>query len=226
MSSMESVPLNTNETTETTANLENEQKIESIKQEVAVLYQELQEIDARKGEHQEEKNTFLEKEGYAAKAESEARNAELYTTQINKELFSNKERSLTYLNKLLEISGTEPESYRRNVQDLIDNFDERKGMYERGDDAIGGGAWILLDKYAAQLPNSEIASLVENSAIVQGRRDSLQKKMDADPDLSEINERHRNYNELNTTAEREIEIKNKLTALKNEAKELGYTDPL
>jgi len=218
--SMESMEMNTNELHEPT-DVEKQEQIELKKQEVHALYGGLQEIDAKRGEHVEGQETYKEKAGYTGQMESEKGSSEFYTNQISKELFSDKEKTLRYLNKLLEIATDEPEPYRRKIQDLIENFDDRKALFEQGTDSIGAGAWTLLDKYAAQLPNPEIASLVESNAIVRERRNVLEEKVEADPTLGEIKERQQLYNELNNPTMKEIETKQKIHDLKEEIKSMG-----
>ena len=203
-----------------TLDLETQEQIDLKKQEVNALYGDLQDIDKKRGEHIEEQEAYKEKAGYTDTMESETNSSEFYTNQIGKELFSNKEKSLQYLTKLLEIATDEPEGYRRKVQDLIENFDDRKALFEQGADSIGAGAWTLLDKYAAQLPNKEIASLIENNALVRERRNTLQEKVETDPTLGEIKERQQIYNDLNNPTMKEIQTKQKIHDLKEEIKSM------
>jgi len=206
--------------------LDKQQKILLIKEEISKKYQELQDIDTKKAEHQEEIDKLLNDKGYTKEISTLSESMKFDNEQVKKELFSDKQKAVNYLNKLLEISVNEPDVYRRNVQDLIDNFEDRKSVYESGRDPIGSGTSRLLSKYAEKLNNSEISSWVNKGNFTKQQYDSLQEKIDKDADLLEVKQRHQSYNELNNPTQKEIEIKNKLGELKNEAKELGYTDSL
>jgi hypothetical protein len=206
--------------------LEKQQKILLIKEEIGKKYQELQDIDTKKAEHQEEIDKLLNDKGYTKENSTLLESMKFDNEQVKKELFSDKQKAVNYLNKLLEISVNEPDVYRRNVQDLIDNFEDRKSVYESGRDPIGSGTSRLLSKYAEKLNNSEISSWVSKGNFTKQQYDSLQEKIDKDADLSETKQRHESYNELNNPTQKEIEIKNKLGELKKEAKDLGYTDSL
>ncbi|MEI6352395.1 MAG: hypothetical protein WCO35_00435 [Candidatus Nomurabacteria bacterium] len=206
--------------------LEKQQKIELLKEEIAKQYQELKDIEQRKAEHENELNKIKEDKGYFKKESLLSDNSKFYGERIKKELFANKQSGINYLNKLAEVSINEPERYKQDLQNVINDFDNKKADFESGRDTLGTGVWNLLNKYADKLNNSTIGDLVNSDSFNKKQRVDLQENIEKDTDLSEATNRHKLYNELNNPTLKEIEIKNNLAELKKQAKDLGYNDIL
>ncbi len=208
-------------------NIDNEGKLMALKEKITEKYEELKDIDKKKFEHQEEIKQLLETKGYTKEKTDTRDNIEAISSQIGKELFSDKQQATHLLKKLLEVSAGEPERYREYVQELINKFDDKKLEYaDRGNQIINTNVWNLITKYGEKLGNPVIASLTKQENDYIQKYQALQKKIEEDSDLLETQERHRAYNKLNNPDLKELEIKHTLGELKNEARELGYTDIL
>ncbi len=196
------------------------EKIQHLQEEIEKEYEKLRDIESKKGDHAEELENMIINKGYAKERENIKNSLKFNNQQIEKALFNNKEKTINYLQKVLESASEFNDRTKREIQDFMDNFNDKKSDYESGRQTVGSMAWKLIEDNSEKIGNLEIGSLASNKVILNAKMDELQKKIDSDPELAEIKQRHQLYNELNQPELQDTRIKTNITNLKKEIENL------